>query len=203
MLDLALEQSWFAKGCSLVAGVDEAGRGPWAGPVVAAVVVVGPAAPLLPGVNDSKQLSGRRREELAAAIVASYPYAVGAASPREIDRLNIRRATALAMRRALGRLRVTADVILVDGLAVPELGVAHEALVGGDARCFAIACASIVAKTVRDRLMTRLAARHPAYHWDSNAGYGTKAHQRAIALAGLTAHHRRSFSPVSQRNLFE
>lgn len=203
MLDLTVERAWFARGCRLVAGVDEAGRGPWAGPVVAAVVVVGPDAPPLEGVDDSKRLTGRRREALAAAIVASYAHALGAASTRDIDRLNIRRATALAMKRALARLRVRADVILVDGLPVPELDRPHEAMVDGDATSFAIACASILAKTVRDRLMVRLAARHPAYGWETNAGYGTKAHQRAIAVAGLTAHHRRSFTPVSQRGLFD
>ena len=203
MLDLAVERACFARGSRRVAGVDEVGRGPWAGPVIAAAVVVGPDTPRLEGVNDSKQLTGRRREALAAAIVASYPHALGAASPRDIDRLNIRRATALAMKRALARLRVRADVILVDGLAVPELGCAHEPMVDGDATSYAIACASILAKTVRDRLMRKLAARHPAYGWETNVGYGTKAHQRAIALAGLTAHHRRSFTPVSQRNLFE
>jgi len=178
------------------------GRGPLAGPVVACAVVVGPDTPLLDGINDSKQLTHRRREVLAAAICASLPYAVGAASTREIDRLNIRRATALAMRRALARLPFRADTVLVDGLAVPELETPHEAIVGGDASCYAIACASIVAKTVRDRLMERLAVRHPAYGWDRNAGYGTEEHREAIKHAGVTPHHRRSFTPVLQQELF-
>lgn len=184
-----------------MAGVDEAGRGPLAGPVVAAAVIVEPDTPPIEGVNDSKQLTSRRREELAAAICASLRYAVGAASTREIDRLNIRRATALAMRRALRRLG-EADAVIVDGLPVPELGRAHEALVDGDALCYAIACASIVAKTVRDRLMTLLAARHPAYGWEKNAGYGTEEHLAAIAQVGVTRHHRQSFGPVAQRELF-
>ncbi len=202
MLDPAVERAFFARGSRRVAGVDEVGRGPWAGPVIAAAVVVGPDTPRLEGVNDSKQLTMRRREQLAAVIVSTLPYAVGAASTREIDRLNIRRATALAMRRALARLPQPADVVLVDGLPVPELGCAHEALVGGDARSYAIACASIVAKTVRDRLMRRLAARYPDYGWDRNCGYGTPKHRAAIELTGVTPHHRRSFTPVLQRALF-
>jgi ribonuclease HII len=202
VLDPAVERAFFARGSRRVAGVDEVGRGPWAGPVIAAAVVVGPDTPRLEGVNDSKQLTMRRREQLAAVIVSTLQYAVGAASTREIDRLNIRRATALAMRRALARLPQPADVVLVDGLPVPELGCAHEALVGGDARSYAIACASIVAKTVRDRLMRRLAARYPDYGWDRNCGYGTPKHRAAIELTGVTPHHRRSFTPVLQRELF-
>ena len=202
MLDLAVERTYFARGIRRVAGIDEVGRGPLAGPVVAAAVLVDADSEILDGVNDSKQLTARRREVLAAAICSSFRYAVGAASTHEIDRLNIRRATALAMQRALRRLG-PCDAVIVDGLPVPELGTAHEALVDGDAKCYAIACASIVAKTVRDRLMTRLAARHPAYGWDTNAGYGTADHLAAINRAGVTAHHRRSFSPVLQRNLFD
>lgn len=202
MLGLEVERSWFARGSRSVAGLDEVGRGPWAGPVVAAAVLVEPGTVCLEGINDSKQVTPRRREELAAAIVSTLPYAVGAASTREIDRLNIRRATALAMRRALARLPRTADTVLVDGLPVPELGCAHEAMVGGDARSFAIACASIVAKTVRDRLMRLLAVRYPAYGWDHNCGYGTSDHQAAIERSGVTPHHRLSFTPVVQRSLF-
>jgi ribonuclease HII len=202
---LALERDWFARGCRHVAGVDEAGRGPLAGPVVAAAVVVGPDTVPIEGVDDSKQLTSRRREDLAAAIFSGLPCALGAASTREIDRLNIRRATALAMKRALLRLRrrATTDAVLVDGLAVPELGCEHEAIVDGDAKCYAIACASILAKTVRDRLMQRLARRHPGYGWEENAGYGTREHMDAIARVGITAHHRRSFTPVVQRGLFD
>ncbi|MBI1722394.1 MAG: ribonuclease HII [Gemmatimonadetes bacterium] len=203
MLGLEVERAYFARGSRHVAGVDEVGRGPWAGPVIAAAVLVGPETPRLEGVDDSKQLTSRRREQLAAAIVSSLPYALGAASTREIDRLNIRRATALAMRRAVLRLpRADDTVILVDGLPVPELGMAHQAIVDGDAQSFAIACASIVAKTVRDRLMRLLAARYPDYGWDHNCGYGTPAHRAAIERVGVTPHHRRSFTPVAQRDLF-
>ena len=202
MLDLRVERRWFSRGVRLVAGVDEVGRGPLAGPVVAAAVLVDPDTPLIEGVNDSKQLTRRRREQLAAVIVSSLPHAVGAASLREIDRLNIRRATALAMRRALRRLPERAGAVLVDGLPVPELEIEHEAIVDGDAHCYAIACASILAKTVRDRLMRLLAGRYPAYGWERNAGYATAAHRRAIEQQGVTPHHRRSFTPVLQRELF-
>ncbi len=201
MLDLSVERSYFARGLTRVAGVDEAGRGPWAGPVIAAAVVVTPESACLEGVNDSKQLTRRRREQLAAAIVSSLPYALGAASVREVDRLNIRRATALAMHRALARLAAAADVVVVDGLAVPELGFAHEPMVDGDAKCYAVACASILAKTVRDRLMQRLGLRYPDFAWAENAGYGTAAHRAALDRRGPTPHHRRSFTPVTQPRL--
>lgn len=203
MLDFAVERTFFARGLRSVAGVDEVGRGPWAGPVIAAAVLVTPDSPWLEGVNDSKQLTRRRRETLAAAIVSGLPYAVGAASVHEVDRLNIRRATALAMRRALARLSPAADVVVVDGLPVPELGREHEAMVDGDARCYAVACASIVAKTVRDRLMGRLGGRYPDFGWEHNAGYGTADHRAALDRRGPTPHHRRSFTPVVQRQLFQ
>ena len=202
MLDLSVERTYFARGFHRVAGVDEAGRGPWAGPVIAAAVVVTPESACLEGVNDSKQLTRRRREHLAAAIVSSLSFALGGASVREVDRLNIRRAAALAMRRALQRLPAAADVVVVDGLAVPELGFAHEAMVDGDARCYAVACASILAKTVRDRLMRQLGGRYPEFGWEENAGYGTEAHRAALDRRGPTPHHRRSFTPVVQRSLF-
>jgi ribonuclease HII len=201
VLDLSVERAYFARGVRRVAGVDEAGRGPWAGPVVAAAVVVTPETPCLEGVNDSKQLTRRRREQLAAAIVSSLPCAVGAASVREVDRLNIRRATALAMHRALVRLKAAADVVVVDGLAVPELGFAHDPMVDGDERCYAVACASILAKTVRDRLMRSLGARYPDFGWEDNAGYGTRSHRAALERQGPTPHHRRSFTPVVQARL--
>ena len=201
MLDLSVERAYFARGIGRVAGVDEAGRGSWAGPVVAAAVVVTPDSACLEGVDDSKKLTRRRREHLAAAIVSSLAYAVGAASVREVDRLNIRRATALAMHRALTRLGAAAGVIVVDGLAVPELGFVHEAMVDGDARCYAVACASILAKTVRDRLMRRLGGRYPDFGWEHNAGYGTETHRSALERCGATRHHRRSFTPVVQWRL--
>ena len=198
MLGRTVEPEWFARGVRRLAGVDEAGRGPLAGPVVAAAVLLTPEAPRLEGVDDSKQLTRRRREQLAAAIVSTLPVGVGAASTREIDRLNIRVATALAMRRAVLRLPGAADAVLVDGLPMVEIGLPHEALVGGDRRSYAIACASIVAKTVRDRLMRRLAARYPAYGWEHNCGYSTPDHRAAMERCGITPHHRHSFAPVRQ-----
>lgn len=204
MLGLRVERRYFRQGVELVAGMDEVGRGPWAGPVVAAVVVVGPDCRVIRGINDSKVIPGRRREELAAAIACQFPFAVGAASPREIDRINIRQATVLAMRRALARLPVEAELLLIDGLPLPELGRPHDAIVDGDAKSFSIACASIIAKTVRDRLMQRLALRYPAYGWDHNVGYGTADHHAAVKQAGLSPHHRKCWQPsLWQLGLFD
>ncbi|OLE49634.1 MAG: ribonuclease HII [Candidatus Rokubacteria bacterium 13_1_20CM_2_69_58] len=199
---LEREAALWREGRGLVAGVDEAGRGPLAGPVVAAAVVFPAFAKPIRGLRDSKLLSAAARERLAALVrVRALAVAVGAASVREIDRFNIRRAAVLAMRRALARLAVRPDVVLVDGLPCPELGCPHQAIVDGDARCHSIAAASVIAKTVRDRLMGLLGGRHPAYAWASNKGYGTPEHLAALAALGFTAHHRRSFSPVVQLEL--
>jgi ribonuclease HII len=185
----------------LLVGVDEVGRGPLAGPVVAAAVAFPRNFQPIPGVRDSKTLPAAQRDLLAITIRASaLALGVGAASVREIDALNIRVATALAMRRALKRAlpRLDACRILVDGVPFRELGYAHEALVDGDAHCFSIAAAGIVAKTVRDRVMHRLAARHPGYGWHTNVGYGTPEHQQGLQRLGPCVHHRRSFAPVAQ-----
>lgn len=199
---LARERALWADGRHVIAGLDEVGRGPLAGPVVAAAVILPPRFRGIPGLRDSKVMTAAARDAAAVVIqVRATAWAVGAASVREIDRLNIRRATALAMRRALARLPEP-DHVLVDGLPVPELGVAHDGIVDGDATCLSIAAASVLAKVVRDRLMTRLDRRHPAYAWGENKGYGTAAHLRAIQAAGPTAHHRASFEPVSQLPLF-
>ena len=199
---LEREAALWREGRGLVAGVDEAGRGPLAGPVVAAAVVFPAFAKPIRGLRDSKLLTAAARERLAALVrVRALAVAVGAASVREIDRFNIRRAAVLAMRRALARLTVRPDVVLVDGLPCPELGCPHQAIVDGDARCHSIAAASVIAKTVRDRLMALLGGRHPAYAWASNKGYGTPEHLAALAALGFTAHHRRSFSPVVQLEL--
>ncbi len=186
----------------LLAGIDEVGRGPLAGPVVACAVVMSPDARAIRGVDDSKKLSSSDRETLAARIrERCLSVGVGAASVREIDRLNIYHAAVLAMRRALGRLRVTPDHVIVDGNPIRTLGVEHTAVVGGDACCHSIACASIVAKVTRDRLMRALARRYPHYRWDTNVGYGTSDHHAGLASHGLTPHHRLSFSPVLQLSL--
>ncbi len=178
----------------LIAGMDEVGRGPLAGPVVACVVVMPPGRRGIAGVDDSKRLKAAQREKLALRIRdRALSVALGAASPREIDRLNIYHATTLAMRRALARLSVAPHHVVVDGRPIRTLGVAHTAVVGGDAKCYSVACASIVAKVVRDRLMHRLAGRYPGYGWEQNAGYGTPVHIAALDRLGATPHHRRSF----------
>jgi ribonuclease HII len=154
------------------------------------------------GVADSKQLSAAERERLATLILArAVSVALGAASVGEITRLNIHHATVLAMRRALRRLGAEPQAVLIDGRHLPSLGIAHRAVVGGDDRCYSIACASIVAKVARDRLMSRLGRRHPAYGWSENAGYGTPRHCDALVRQGLTRHHRIAFcETVLRRN---
>jgi ribonuclease HII len=190
---LEYERRFWGRG-RLVAGVDEAGRGPLAGPVVAAAVIL-PEGGQVAGADDSKQLSATVREELYGAITAcALSVGVGAASVREIDRRNILRATTVAMQRALERLSRTPDHVVVDGLPVKWLGREHDAVVDGDALVHSIACASIVAKVVRDRLMQRLASRYPGYGWDRNVGYGTAEHRAAIQEIGLTPHHRLTFT---------
>lgn len=187
----------------LLVGVDEAGRGPLAGPVVAAAVVFPADQDPPDGLRDSKTLSAKRRAALLPLIRAhAIIVGVGAASVREIDRLNIRVATAIAMRRAVIRalrdLRPATCDILLDGLPMKELGHAHDALVDGDAHCMSIAAAGIVAKETRDKLMRALAVRHPHYGWEENNGYGTPDHLEGLKGSGPTRHHRTSFAPVSQ-----
>jgi ribonuclease HII len=146
------------------------------------------------GVDDSKQLSARERERLAPRIRdRAVALGIGAASAREIDRLNILRATTLAMQRALRALGTTPDRVVVDGKTVAGLGTEHTAVIGGDARCYSVACASIVAKVLRDRLMQRLAVRYPVYGWEQNSGYATARHLDAIDEHGTSRHHRASF----------
>jgi len=170
--------------------------------VVAAAVVFPPDCKFIRGLRDSKLLPPAKRGRLALVVRArALAIGVGAASVREIDRLNIRRASILAMERALARLGLTPDLVLVDGLPCPELGRAHEAIIDGDAHCHSIAAASVIAKTVRDRLMELLATRHPSYAWANNKGYGTPDHLAALAALGFTPHHRKSFAPVVQLEL--
>ena len=153
-----------------------------------------PGERAIAGVDDSKELTALERRRLAKIIrERALCLALGAASAREIDTINIYQATALAMRRALARLAMRPDHILVDGRPIASLQVEHTAVVGGDGRCFHIACASIIAKVTRDRLLTSLAARHPVYAWERNAGYTTPEHVNALRHAGPTAHHCRSF----------
>ena len=188
-----------------VAGVDEVGRGPLAGPVVAAAVVFPTGVPrrLAGLLDDSKKLTAEQRLVAFQALRQSgrAEIAVGAASVAEIDRLNILRAALLAMCRAVARLPEPPDVALVDGNQPPPLACPVQCVVGGDARSLSIAAASIVAKVLRDRAMTRLAVRFPGYGWDSNAGYATELHIAALRRLGPTRHHRPSFGTVCQLTL--
>jgi len=193
---LRRERALWRAGVARVAGVDEVGVAPACGPVVAAAVIVRPNTHRIAGVRDSKTLSAAQREALAPEVRRrALAVGVGAASVAEIDRLNIYHATHLAMRRALLRLGGH-DHVLVDGMAIAgfEADVGpYDAIVDGDAHVYSIACASIVAKVVRDRLMARLAARYPGYGWEHNAGYATAEHRAAMAELGVTPFHRRSF----------
>ena len=199
---LEREAALWAEGRVAVVGLDEVGRGPLAGPVVAAAVVFPPGQLLIEGLRDSKTMTAAARERAATDVrEQAIAYAVGAASVREIDRLNIRVATALAMRRAISRLPLPPDHVLIDGNPVPELGTEHEALIGGDGTCMSIAAASVLAKCLRDRLMRRLGRRYPVFHWEENKGYATKAHLDALDHDGPTRHHRASFAPVAQPRL--
>ena len=194
---ITLERHLWEGGARIVAGVDEAGRGPLAGPVVAAAVVFPAGCRGVKGVNDSKVLTEDAREELDRRIRRrAYAFAIGAASAREIDRINILRASHLAMRRALARLRLEVQHVIVDGLPVPDLGAEQTAVVDGDAKIHCVACASVLAKVMRDRLMKRLALRYPQYHWDTNVGYGTPEHRAALLEHGPSPHHRLTFAPL-------
>ncbi len=179
-----------------VCGIDEVGRGPWAGPVVAAAVILDPARIPL-GLNDSKKLSAARRQVLAAELHDCAMIGIAMASVEEIDRLNVLAASMLAMRRALAALPQAPRHALVDGNRLPELPCPATAIVGGDGLCASIAAASIVAKVARDAMMAELAQAHPGYGWERNAGYGTAQHQEGLARLGVTAHHRRSFRPIA------
>lgn len=180
----------------LVAGVDEAGRGPWAGPVVAAAVILDPND-IPGGLNDSKKLSEARREALYDVILEKA-VAVGIAegSLAEIERRNILHASLDAMAAAIAKLDPQPSFVLIDGNKAPALPMPFETLVKGDGRSLSIAAASIIAKVTRDRLMRKLGADFPEYDWGSNKGYGTRAHQEALALYGVTQHHRRGFAPI-------
>ncbi len=185
-----------------VAGLDEAGRGPWAGPVVAAAVILDPEN--IPfGLNDSKKLSARKREDLFMVIRKTAHVGVGQASVMEIDTLNILEASMLAMRRALAAIPIRADAALVDGNRDPGLGLPTKCLVKGDSRSFSIAAASIIAKVTRDKIMSDLAIDFPEYGWEQNAGYGVPKHQEALNLVGPTPHHRKSFAPIAKLILKE
>jgi ribonuclease HII len=185
-----------------ICGVDEAGRGPLAGPVVAAAVILDPGKPIK-GLNDSKKLSAKRRMVLAAEIRAkALSWAVAEASAEEIDRLNILRASLLAMRRAVGALHLPPERALIDGNRCPRLDCPTEAVIGGDGKIASIAAASILAKTVHDAGMLVLHADYPEYGFDRNMGYPTAFHLQALREYGPSPVHRRSYAPVAQLSLF-
>ena len=195
MPDFSLEK----EAGGLVAGIDEAGRGPWAGPVVAVAVVLDPETlprSLSLALDDSKKLSRRTRETLFDALRRCARAGVGLAEVGEIDTVNIFAATMLAMGRAVENLGVEPDLALIDGNRAPKLRCPARCVVGGDGRSLSIAAASIVAKVTRDRIMADLARRFPGYGWERNAGYGTAEHRQALERLGVTPHHRRSFKPV-------
>lgn len=194
--DFEYETDASRSGAHRIFGLDEVGRGPLAGPVVAAAVRLDPTN-IPEGLQDSKRLSARAREDLFVQIKACAEIGIGQASPREIDALNILQASFLAMQRAIGKLRVPPDHLLIDGNRLPkDLPCVAQAVVKGDARSLSIAAASIIAKVTRDRIMADLDQRYPGYGWAENAGYPTKRHKNAIANLGVTPEHRRSFAPI-------
>ena len=187
--------SYERKAGGIVAGIDEAGRGPWAGPVVAGAVIL--CEKKIPrGIDDSKKLTLADREFLYDKITTRCHWGVGIASVEEIDTHNILQATKLAMVRAFEALGLMPDAALVDGNQPPALPCKVHALIGGDGLSLSIGAASIIAKVTRDRMMCELARAHPGYGWERNAGYGTAQHQKALASLGLTIHHRRSYAPI-------
>ncbi len=199
MPDFSLEQDAIGDGLRPVCGIDEAGRGPWAGPVVAAAAVLDMAS--LPGIlrtglDDSKKLKAARREELFETLQGCAHLGIGVATVEEIDRINILQATLEAMRRAVADLPLVPGLALVDGNRAPDLDCPVRTVIKGDGLSLSIAAASIAAKVTRDRMMAELAVRHPGYGWQRNAGYGTPEHRRGLAKLGVTTHHRRSFAPI-------
>jgi len=195
--DLALQRKYGGP----IAGVDEAGRGPWAGPVIAAAVIFVGKPPA--GINDSKQLAPELREALFPKIQAVAHVGIGISSVEIIDGINIYHATHSAMCQAVKALAEAPSAVLVDGNRYPKFDMPAEALVGGDALSLSIAAASIIAKVTRDRIMRELAPGFPPYGWERNKGYGTREHAAALKLHGTTCHHRRSFRPVWERVIAE
>lgn len=190
---LEYEQNAMNKGFSAVCGVDEAGRGPLAGPVCAAAVIL-PMNTIIEGVNDSKKLSEKKRESLFEVIKSTArSYCIAYASVEEIESMNILNATMLAMKRAVEGLDVKADYAMIDGNRLPDLNIESEFIIKGDARSMSIACASILAKVSRDRLLYEYAKEYPQYHFEKHKGYGTKVHVEALKEYGPCPYHRMSF----------
>ncbi len=196
MPDLSLERAQAKRhNGGLIAGIDEAGRGPWCGPVVAAAVIL-PENHTIEGLNDSKKLTALQRETLFDLITEQADFGVGIIEIDVIDEINILQATFRAMEQAFAGLKQQAACALIDGTQRPQLSCAMETVVKGDSRSMSIAAASIIAKVTRDRIMIKLAADYPDYGWETNKGYGTKQHRTALAQFGVTEHHRRSYKPI-------
>ena len=195
MPDFSIEDKKRQLDFSNIAGVDEAGRGPWAGPVYSAIVILNRNC-IPEGINDSKKISEKKRIKLYKEILINHKYGIGSASPDEIDQLNILEATFLSMRRALENLIIKPDYILVDGNLSPNFNIPHESIIKGDSVSMSIAAASIIAKVERDKFMLNIDNEYPEYKWKKNKGYGTKDHQNALNAHGVTKHHRKSFSPI-------
>ncbi|WP_349967258.1 ribonuclease HII [Wolbachia endosymbiont of Armadillidium arcangelii] len=182
----------------IIAGVDEVGRGPLAGPVVSAAVVFIDRNTIIDGINDSKKLTPKCRQVLYEKITSVAKFGIGMASVEEINSYNILQATKLSMKRALVNLDLELDYVLVDGNQPPEVKWQVKSIVNGDSLSISIAASSIIAKVTRDRLMEELHNKHPKYNWYKNKGYGTKEHLNAISLYGITKHHRKNFAPISR-----
>lgn len=200
--DYSFEKKHQEAGCRFIVGIDEAGRGPLAGPVVAAALHL-PASVSLSGLNDSKKLSERRREALFEEILSESAilFSVGIVEAEEIDRINILQATHLAMKKAVEGLSSVPDMCLIDGLPVRNFPFPQESIVKGDGKSLSIAAASIIAKVTRDRIMKKYAELYPQYGFEKHSGYGTRMHLEALKKYGPVPIHRRSFSPVAQATL--
>ena len=190
------ESSAFALGHTIICGIDEAGRGPWAGPVVASAVILDPNN-IPQGLNDSKKLNEAKREALFGLIMYSSKVGIGIVSAAEIDEINILQATFLAMERAFEQLEIKPDLALIDGNRSPKLNCKTQTIIGGDAKSLSIAAASIIAKVTRDRIMHQHDLTYPLYGFLRHKGYGTAAHAAALAIHGPCAEHRKSFKPIA------
>ena len=199
-MDFTLE-NYFGK---KVVGIDEVGRGPLAGPVLAAAVYIDRTLwndylkeyPTIYKINDSKKISKKNRKKIYDILINIISYGIGASSVKEIEEKNILQATMLAMERAYKSLNINAELVLVDGINVPKINTKVKAIKNGDNKSISIASASIIAKVIRDNLMKKLSSKYPKFLWDKNSGYGTKKHMQIIKMSGITPHHRKSFKPI-------
>ena len=199
-MDFTLE-NYFGK---KVVGIDEVGRGPLAGPVLAAAVYIDRTLwndylkeyPTIYKINDSKKISKKNRKKIYDILINIISYGIGASSVKEIEEKNILQATMLAMERAYESLNINAELVLVDGINVPKINTKVKAIKNGDNKSISIASASIIAKVIRDNLMKKLSSKYPKFLWDKNSGYGTKKHMQIIKMFGITPHHRKSFKPI-------